>query len=97
MPRERRFLYYAHDRSDLPDTFPKGFVYLSGRFINVYQMHCVTGLDYTYLYRVFRGERQPSLKYAERIARALEMELPDFLRDLERALRETATLEVEQS
>lgn len=87
MSREPRYLYYdPQDKDDLPDSFPKGFVFLAGRFINVHQLAQATGMDYTYLYRVFRGERSPSLDYARRIAAALEMETFEFLRSLETAL-----------
>lgn len=92
MDRERRYLYYdPQDKDDLPDSFPKGFVFMAGRFINVHQLALAKGLDYTYLYRVFRGERVPSLDYAKHIAAALEMETFAFLQALQTALSELSS------
>lgn len=56
-----------------------GFIPFAGRFINLNRMAEAEGLDYHYLWRIFNGQRQPSLRYATRIAECLAMTQIEFL------------------
>lgn len=53
-----------------------------GEFINLSHLSFATGLSITFLSKVFKGRRNPSIKSAEIIADGLGMDLHVFLRGL---------------
>jgi transcriptional regulator with XRE-family HTH domain len=58
-------------------------VKFAGKFINLSAIARAQGLDVSYLSRIFRGERAPSLKHCTKIAAVLGMTLDDFVQGLE--------------
>lgn len=54
-----------------------------GQYINVSQIAVMQGLDKSYISRVFRGERDPSLATAKRIAACLGMGVGEFVEALD--------------
>lgn len=69
---------YLMDRADA-DAAPYGYTPFGDVYIHLSQMAEANDLDYSHLWRIFHGKRQPSLQYARDIANALDMELRDFL------------------
>ena len=62
-----------------------GYIEFAGRYINLHRMAEVEGLTYGYLYRVIRGQRCPSIPYAERLAGYLGVSLEEFLKAIKQA------------
>jgi len=58
-------------------------VYFSGKFIHLTILAMCTGLSIGYISKIFRGEKQPSLKSAKRMADSLGMDFNTFVRHLE--------------
>jgi len=54
-------------------------VYLMGRAVNLSAISRSQGIDPSHLSRIFSGRRNPSIKYARKIASALGLRLDEFL------------------
>lgn len=65
------------------DILMSGCIIFAGRQINLNRLATQEGMNYSYIYRVFRGLRVPSMPYAIKLAACLGMELGDFLRALD--------------
>lgn len=63
-------------------------VKFNGVYVNLAALGRMQGIDSTYLSRIFRGEREPSLSVAKRIAAGLGMELQTFLDALDVRIEE---------
>lgn len=77
MPQE-----FVLDRS-ASDFPPYGFTPFGDRYVHLRQIAEWCGMDYSHLWRIFTGRRQPSLSCARQLADALEMDLDEFLRTLD--------------
>ncbi len=60
----------------------------AGKFINLSAIARAQGLDVSYLSRIFRGQRTPSLHYTQKIAAMLGMTMDAFVEALEDRARE---------
>lgn len=59
-------------------------VMFAGRFINLSEISRQNHIDVSYLSRIFRGQRTPSLPYIKKISRALDMSIEDFVNALDK-------------
>jgi hypothetical protein len=81
---DRKFTEEQLIRVDDPSEEPlDGFIRFGGYQINLNRLAQVERLNYSYLYRVFRGQRIPSMLYALTLARRLGMTLDTFYSHLE--------------
>lgn len=54
-------------------------VKFAGKYINLSEISRNQGIDTSYLSRIFRGERMPTVPYIRKISAALGMEVQQFL------------------
>jgi transcriptional regulator with XRE-family HTH domain len=59
-------------------------VMFAGRYVKLSELSRQFMLDHSYLSRILSGQRYPSLKYALRVAEALDMGLEEFLAELDK-------------
>lgn len=83
MPRRR----YSDDRIVRPydpgDELPSGCFIFCGNSINLSRMAEQQELNYSYLWRIFNCQRQPSHRYAKKIAEYLGMTTAELFAALE--------------
>lgn len=58
-------------------------VRFNGNFINLSELHRLTGVDLGYLSKIMSGKRQPSLKVSRLIALELGIGLEEFLKAID--------------
>lgn len=68
----------AYVRDD-DGELPRGFITFAGQQINLHQMAVEENFDYSYLWRVFKGGRMPSVYYAKRIAKCLHLSMDELV------------------
>lgn len=61
----------------------KQSISFNGEKLNLSDLGRTLCLDHSYLSRIFSGTRNPSIHVAQRIARTLGMDLPEFLTAIE--------------
>lgn len=71
-------------RHEEGDATLDGFIVFDGWHVNLHRMAAQFGLNYSYLWKIFRGDRMPSLGYTTKIAAALDMRPLEFLAALDR-------------
>lgn len=54
------------------DVALDGFIVFDGHHVNLHRMAALFGLNYSYLWKIFRGDRVPSMAYAKQIGAALQ-------------------------
>jgi len=58
-------------------------VHFAGKFVNLSEISRTADLDPSYLSRIFRGERMPTVRKLKRISEALGMGIEQFITELE--------------
>lgn len=86
---------YLLPNYDPEDGLMTGFILFGTSAVHLHRMAAEEGFDYTYIWRVFNRQREPSLHYARRISKCLQMGLDAFLTELEKYPLETLGQETE--
>lgn len=60
-----------------------GCLIFAGKSVNLNRLSTQEGFNYSYIWRVFKGLRVPSIPYAIRLAGYLHISLDEFLKELE--------------
>lgn len=74
---------YLMSRQEAGDTIPYGYTPFGPVLVQLRRLSEAKDMDYSHLYRVFHGQRQPGLQYARTLAECLDMPLSEFLTTLD--------------